>query len=80
MIRCRQVCDSEMEAHRGYLRLDDDHLRILTLKKLPSETLLLLLKGLFDLPANFHIVTEWRPVTNEKARKQITARRRHYHY
>src|SRR5579883_2610120 len=74
-----QVCDSEMEAHRGYLRLDDDYVRVLTLKELPSETRPLLLQGLMDVPANFHIVTEWHPVTNEKARKEIASRRRHYH-
>jgi len=74
-----QVCGSELEAHRGYLRLDDDYLRVLTLKELPSETRPLLLRGLFDVPANFHVVTEWHPVTNEKARKEIAARRRHYH-
>ncbi|MBT9332010.1 VirB4 family type IV secretion system protein [Paracidobacterium acidisoli] len=74
-----QVCDSELEAHRGYLRLDDDYVRVLTLKELPSETRPLLLHGLFDVPANFHVVTEWHPVTNEKARKEIASRRRHYH-
>jgi type IV secretion/conjugal transfer VirB4 family ATPase len=73
------VCDSELEAHRGYLRLDDDYVRVLTLKELPSETRPLLLQGLFDVPANFHVVTEWHPVTNEKARKEIASRRRHHH-
>ncbi|MGA8109138.1 MAG: DUF87 domain-containing protein [Acidobacteriaceae bacterium] len=74
-----QLCDSELEAHRGYLRLDDDYLRVLTLKELPSETRPLLLQGLFDIPANFHVVTEWHPVDNAKARKEIASRRRHYH-
>ena len=74
-----QVCGSELEAHRGYLRIDDDYVRVLTLKELPSETRPLLLQGLFDVPANFHVVTEWHPVTNEKARKEIASRRRHYH-
>ncbi len=40
-----QVCDSELEAHRGYLRMDDDYLRVLTLKELPSETRPLLFKA-----------------------------------
>jgi len=75
----RQLCDSELEAHRGYLRVDDDYLRILTLKELPSETRPLLLQGLFDIPANFHVVSEWHPVDNARARKEIASRRRHYH-
>jgi type IV secretion/conjugal transfer VirB4 family ATPase len=74
-----QVCGSELEAHRGYLRMDDDYLRVLTLKELPAETRPLILSGLLDIPANFHVVTEWHPVTNEKARKEIASRRRHYH-
>jgi type IV secretion system protein VirB4 len=74
-----QVCDSELEAHRGYLRVDDDYLRVLTLKELPSETRPLILNGLLDIPANFHVVTEWHPVDNAKARKEIASRRRHHH-
>ncbi len=74
-----QLCDSELEAHRGYLRLDDDYVRVLTLKELPSETRPLLLNGLLDIPANFHVVTEWHPVDNARARKEINKRRRHYH-
>ncbi len=74
-----QVCDSELEAHRGYLRMDDDYVRVLTLKELPSETRPLLLQGLLDIPANFHVITEWHPVDNAKARKEIASRRRHHH-
>lgn len=74
-----QICGSELEAHRGYLRLDDDYVRVFTLKELPGETRPLLLRGLFDIPANFHVVTEWHPVDNAKARKEIAKRRRHYH-
>ncbi len=74
-----QLCDSELEAHRGYLRLDDDYLRVLTIKELPSGTQPLLLNRLLDIPANFHVVTEWHPVDNATARKEINKRRRHYH-
>jgi type IV secretion system protein VirB4 len=74
-----QICDSELEAHRSYLRVDDEYVRVLTLKELPSETRPLILNGLLDIPANFHVVTEWHSVTNDKARKEIASRRRHYH-
>jgi type IV secretion/conjugal transfer VirB4 family ATPase len=74
-----QVCDSELEAHRGYLRLDDDYVRVLTLKELPGETRPLILNSLLDVPANFHVVTEWHPADNAKARKEIASRRRHHH-
>jgi type IV secretion system protein VirB4 len=74
-----QLSGSELEAHRGYLQLDDDYVRVLTLKELPSETRPLILQGLFDIPATFHVVMEWHPVDNGKARKEIASRRRHYH-
>ncbi len=74
-----QLCDSELEAHRGHLRLDDDYVRVLTLKELPSETHPLILNGLLDIPANFHVVSEWHSVDNAAARKEINNRRRHYH-
>jgi type IV secretion system protein VirB4 len=75
----RQVCGSELEAHRSHLRMDDDYLRILTLKELPAETRPLILNGLLDIQANFHVVTEWHPVDNAKARKEIASHRRHHH-
>ena len=74
-----QMCDSELEAHRGYLCMDDDYLRVLTLKELPSETRPLLLQDLLDVPANYHVVTEWHPIDNAKSRKEIASRRRHHH-
>src|SRR6266851_910865 len=74
-----QICDSELEAHRGYLCVDDYYVRVLTLKELPAETRPLLLKGLLDIRANFHVVTEWHPVDNARARKEIATRRRHHH-
>jgi type IV secretion system protein TrbE len=74
-----QLCDSELEAHRDHLRVDDEYVRVLTLKELPSATYPLQLRELLDVPANFHVVTEWHPVDNARARKEIAARRRHHH-
>lgn len=74
-----RICDSELEAHRGYLRMDDEFVHVLTLKELPSETRPLLLQDLLDIPSNFHVVTEWHPVDNTKARKEIASHRRHHH-
>ena len=74
-----QVCGSELEAHRSHLRLDDYFVRVLTLKELPGATRPLVLRGLLDIPANFHVVTEWHAVDNALARKEINKRRRHYH-
>ena len=55
-----QLCDSELEARRGHLRLDDYYVKVFTLKELPGETRPLLLKELFEIGTNFHVVTEWK--------------------
>jgi type IV secretion/conjugal transfer VirB4 family ATPase len=74
-----QLCDSELEAHRSFLRLDDYYVKVLTLKELPSETRPLILRDLFEIAGNFHVLTEWRAIAPARARKQIASRRRHYH-
>jgi len=74
-----QLCDTQLEAHRGYLRAGDQYLRVLTLKDPPSETWPLILRDLLEIKANFTIVTEWQAIDNGKARKLIQSRRRHFH-
>jgi type IV secretory pathway VirB4 component len=74
-----QLCDSELEAHRGHLRLDDYYVRVFTLKELPGETRPLLFKELFEIDTNFHVVTEWKAIDYGQARKEIASRRRHHH-
>jgi type IV secretion system protein VirB4 len=43
-----------------------------------AETRPLVLDALLKIPANFHVVTEWVPVSHSKARKEVTKRRRHF--
>ena len=74
-----QLCDTQLEAHRGYLRAGDQYLKVLTLKDPPSETWPLILRDLLEIKANFTIVTEWQAIDNGKARKLIQSRRRHFH-
>jgi len=75
----RQISDSELEAHKGYLRLNDRFLKVLTLKDSPSETWPLILKSLLEVRGNFTVVSEWKAIDNGKARKLIQSRRRHFH-
>lgn len=74
-----QLCSSELEAHKGFLKLDDKPLKVLTLKEPPSETWPLILKNLLEIRAGFTVVSEWKPIDNGKARKLIHSRRRHFH-
>jgi hypothetical protein len=73
-----QVANSNVEAERDYLRVGDHYVRVLTIKDAISETKPLVLKELLEIQANFCVVTEWAPIDNAVARKEITKRKRHF--
>jgi type II/IV secretion system protein len=73
------LSESHLECHRGYLRVDDDYVKVLTLKEPSAHTFPLLLKGLLDIRANYHVVTEWKKEEPGKTRRGIQAKRRHFH-
>src|SRR5581483_8165469 len=74
-----QVCGSVLECHRDHLRLDNEFVRILTLKDPSAQTHAHLLKGLAELPAQFIAATEWKRVGHRAVRRRIQSERRHFH-
>lgn len=73
-----QVVNSDIEAERDHLRVGDHFVRILTMKEAIGETRPLVLDELLKVPANFYSVTEWTPLSVERARKEVNKRRRHF--
>jgi type IV secretion system protein TrbE len=73
------LCESHLECHRNYLRMDDYFVKVLTLKEPSAHTFPLLLKGLLAVRASYHLVTEWKKEEPGKTRRAIQARRRHFH-
>jgi len=73
-----QVANSDVEAERDHLRVGNHYVRVLTIKEAISETKPLVLKQLLEIQANFCVVSEWVPIDNATARKEITKRRRHF--
>ena len=73
-----QVVNSNIEGERDHLRVGDHIVRVLTMKEAMTETRPLVLDQLLKIPANFYVVTEWTPVANGKARKEVNKRRRHF--
>jgi type IV secretion system protein TrbE len=73
------LCESHLECHRTYLRMDDYFVRVLTLKEPSAHTFPLLLKGFLAIDANYHVVTEWKKEDPGKTRRTIQAKRRHFH-
>jgi len=73
-----QVVNSDVEAERGHLRVGDHYVRVLTMKEAMAETRPMVLDLLLKIPASFHVVTEWTPMTVAKARKEVKAKRQHF--
>jgi type IV secretion/conjugal transfer VirB4 family ATPase len=73
------LAESHLECHRSHLRVGDHYVKVLTLKEPSAHTFPLLLKGLLDVRANFHVVTEWKKEEPGKTRRNIQAKRRHFH-
>jgi type IV secretion system protein VirB4 len=73
------LCESHLECHRSYLRMDDYFVKVLTLKEPSAQTFPLLLKGLLGISANYHVVTEWKKEEPGKTRRAIQTKRRHFH-
>jgi type IV secretion system protein TrbE len=73
-----QVSNSDIEAERDHLRVGDHLVRVLAMKEAIAETQPLVLDALLKIPGNFHVVTEWMQLPADKARKEVTKRRRHF--
>lgn len=73
-----QVVNSNLEAERDHLRVGDHFVRVLTMKEAVAETRPLVLDSLLKISGNFYVVTEWAPITTERARKEVNKRRRHF--
>ncbi len=71
--------ESHLECHRGYLRLDDYYVKVLTLKEPSAQSLPLIFKSLLEVQANYHVVTEWKKEDSGKTRRSIQMKRRHFH-
>ena len=73
------LSESHLECHRGFLRLDEYYVKVLTLKEPPAQTFPLILKKLLEVQANYFICSEWAKQDSARSRSQIHSRRRHFH-
>src|ERR1700722_20364463 len=71
--------ESSLECHRGYLRVDDYYVKVLTLKEPSAQSFPLIFKRLREVEANYYVVTEWKKEDSGKMRRSIQAKRRHFH-
>jgi type IV secretion/conjugal transfer VirB4 family ATPase len=73
------LCESQLECHRGHLRVDDYYVKVLTLKEPPAQSFPLIFNHLLEVRANYYVVTEWKKEDSGKTRRVIQAKRRHFH-
>jgi len=73
------LSESHVECHRGFLRVDDYYVRVLTLKEPSPQSFPLVFQKLLEVQANFFVVTEWKKEEPDKTRSRIHSRRRHFH-
>src|ERR1700723_4145718 len=71
--------ESPIECHRGYLRVDDYYIKVLTLKEPSAQSFPLIFKRLLEVEANYYVVTEWKKEDSGKMRRFIQAKRPHFH-
>ena len=72
------VADSSLDCHRTHLELDDAHVKVLTMKEPPGATFAHLLEDLYTVPGEFIACLEWHRIANDRMRRDIHTRRRHF--
>ena len=73
------LSESHIECHRGFLRLDDYYVKVLTLKEPSALSFPLIFKRLLEVEANYFLCNEWRKQDPAASRSFIHSRRRHFH-
>ena len=73
------LCDSALECHRTHLRLDDTYVRVMTLKEPPAQTFPHLFQALYEIPSNLILMNDWQREGQAAVRREIHAKRRHFH-
>jgi type IV secretion system protein VirB4 len=72
------VADSPVECHRTHLELGEARVKVLTMKEPPARTYAHLLEDLYVVPGEFVACLEWRRIPNDRMRRDIQTRRRHF--
>ena len=73
------LAESHVECHRGFLRVDDYYVRVLTLKEPSSASMPLIFQKLLEVQTDFFVATEWKKEETDRTRNRIHSRRRHFH-
>lgn len=72
------LTDSPVECHRDHLLVGSRTVTALSMKEPPARTYAHMLSDLVRIPCEFIACLEWQRLANDKMRRDIHARRRHF--
>lgn len=72
------MADSAVECHRSHLDVDGAAVKLLTMKEPPASTFAHVLEDLYTVPGEFTACLEWRRLPNDRIRRDLQMRRRHF--
>ena len=72
------VADSAIDCHRDHLVVGRQRVKVLSMKEPPSHTFAHLLADLYTIPGEFIACLEWQRIPNDRMRRNLQTRRRHF--
>jgi type IV secretion system protein VirB4 len=72
------VADSPVDCHRDHLMVGSQLVKVLSMKEPPGQTFANVLGDLLALPGELIACLEWQRVGQERMRREIQSRRRHF--
>ena len=72
------LAESPIECHADHLSVGDACVKALTMKEPPSGTFSHMLEHLYTVPGEFIACLEWQRIGNDRMRRDIQSRRRHF--
>ena len=72
------VPDSAIDCHRDHLMVGDRFVKVLSMKEPPSQTFAFLLQDLYEIPGELIACLEWQRIPNDRMRRDLQRRRRHF--
>ncbi len=72
------VADSAIDCHRDHLAVGHRLVKVLSMKEPPSQTFAHLLTDLYAVPGEFIACLEWQRIPNDRMRRDLQTRRRHF--
>jgi type IV secretion/conjugal transfer VirB4 family ATPase len=73
------VGDSSIECQRDHLRVGQQRVKVLSMKEPPSQTFAHLLSDVYTIPGELIGCLEWQRIPNDRMRRDLQSRRRHFY-